>query len=620
MKKLLVLFFVAAMCVPSYGAHDILVYTTSTTATIFDLTAATRSVETKKGFLVIDIDLATGVVDTAQHVTYSGTSQQTEDVDVEFFDDVAGYIVGTYEDDDYYAEVYGTAAQTDVGFGAGNKKLVATSLSGHLVANADNCFGSGIVSATLDTVRTKAANAAVDPIDDVVDDIVAYLVTKNYFYPGYIQAQIDAAVAGRAGEDVLVTVLVPAGTYAESLDIHHPNVTLKSVSGKAATTIAPGADGQGVIEIGGEHVTIDGFTIRQGTQAYDADNPQEHTIWVYANYSTIKNCTIIGARGNQACIFIGDRDDTVADTYLRRYNDGTPSKGHTIQNNKFRYGTATAGSGEGWGIWAYNLTDDCLIKGNTFDGDAADVGHWNANEGGPGTGILIHNATNGDGTNAVIIEENTAQYLQYSWLTFYAAFPYNDSLIPGKFYEQQEDSAVEDVIVRNNTIQNLGKNALHESGVAVTFKGTKKDQSYDPGTADLDIGAGGVTIRNNTFCDNACGVCIDGPTNVLGGRGCVHMANNITIGPGNRISAHFTDGEDDGAGVYNGTIEEDQEGGPKLVTAEYNWWGSASGPYTAGTHPGANLTGTGNQVSDYVDYSPYWRKARLTHASAPLPE
>jgi hypothetical protein len=37
------------------------------------------------------------------------------------------------------------------------------------------------------------------------------------------------------------------------------------------------------------------------------------------------------------------------------------------------------------------------------------------------------------------------------------------------------------------------------------------------------------------------------------------------------------------------------------VNAENNWWGAASGPY----HPTLNSGGTGNEVSDYVDFSPY---------------
>jgi hypothetical protein len=579
-------------------AGNILVYKTSTTATVFDFNAQTTRRETMKGYLVLDVNLTSQKVLAAQHVTYSGTTQQTEVVDVVFHDDVPGYIVLEYSGDNYDAVLYGKDPNTDIGLGLTHKKPVAKSLRGHLLGSNDS--GSGIMNATLDTVWTKAANKNEDPITTVVDDIVNYLVGKKFYYPSFIQTQINEAIAERNGDEP-VTVTIGAGTYNEDLVIDEPNVTLKSARGKATTIITPGAAGQGVIEISGDNVTIDGFTIRHGTQASSVASPQEHTIWVHANNSTIKNCTIIGAGGNQACIFIGGRNGASGKAIYRYNATAGTTEGHTIQNNTFRYGTATTGSGEGWGIFAVKLTDDCLIKGNTFKGDAADVGHWNTNEGAPGTGIVIHSAAKGSGTNAVIIEDNTAQYVKYSWLTFNASYPYNDNLILGNFYEQPEDSTVEDVIVRDNTAHDLGKDALNKSGVAITFTGQDKDDSLTPANADLTIGAGGVTIRNNALYNNACGVYIAEPgswDDIT--YGCVITANNITINPDNSIYGNITDGPDSGYGVYNGTIEDNQDGGAVNVDAGNNWWGAATGPYDVN-----NTSGAGNQVSTGVDYTPY---------------
>ncbi len=593
MKKLLALLFVAAMCMPCYGIvnHNILVYTTSATATLFDLAAPARSTETEKGFLVIDIDLDTQLINDAAHVTYGGSSQEVEGVGVTVFDEVTGYIVVYYEDADSDAMIYGTAKQTDVGLGSTHKKLVAASLGGHLLVNNAE-LGSGTMNATLDTTRTKAANAgAGTAIADVVAAVEAYLVGKGYYYEGYIQARIDAASPGD-------TITISAGTYHESILIDVDNLTLKSASGAAATIIDPGADFQQAVEISGEHVTIDGFTIKHGTHAYDGTHPKEHTIWVHNNYSTIKNCTIIGAGNSQACIFIGDRE-TLGGTL--HYDDGTPSEGHTIQNNTFRWRQA----GTGWGIYALNLTDDCLIKGNKFNGDAADVGHFDdvTNEGAPGTGIIIQNATKGGGDYAVTIRDNTAQYIKYVWLTFTPTYPYN--LANGDMWEQPDDSTVEDVNICYNTVHNLGKDALHKSGVAIKFADQDKDPAYGGAkTADLTIGGDGVTIRNNALYNNALGVYIEEPSDEIGGDyGCVLGADNITIGPNNSIYNNFTNGTDPGAGVYNGTIEANQDApGAVIINAQYNWWGNRSGPYQATT----NLHGLGNQVSDNVDYAHYW--------------
>ena len=98
MKKLLALVFVAVICVPSYGS--ILVYKTTQTATVLDLTgSASLGKETEKGFLVLDIDLATQTVNSAQQITYSGTSGATLralSADVVFYDEVTGNIVADY--------------------------------------------------------------------------------------------------------------------------------------------------------------------------------------------------------------------------------------------------------------------------------------------------------------------------------------------------------------------------------------------------------------------------------------------------------------------------------------------------------------------------------------------
>jgi len=409
--------------------------------------------------------------------------------------------------------------------------------------------------------------------------------------PGKPYATITTAIGDAGTGD---TILVYADTYdaepAWPIDVDVADLTIRSVSGAASTIIDPGASGQGAIEISTTGVTFDGFTVKQGTQAYSASDLQEHTIWVHANYSTIKNNTIIGAGGNQACIYIGG--GTVGEPHdgyaaLFGYQVSTPL-GQTIRNNTFRY----AASGEGWGIFAYDLSDS-LIRGNQFVGDAADVGSWGTDEGAPGTGIIIHKATAATGSPSpgggyVDIRGNTAQYVKYTWLTFYSAYPYND--VAGKMYEQPEASTVDKVIVRHNTVS--------DCGTAVNFHRANKSDCY--GTtkcADLTVGSNGVTIGpGNEFYNNGDGIRIDDPKEKP--TGCIASvldADNIAIN-NNEIYDNTLDtsswwGTPQGYGVWNGTTT--------AVNAEDNWWGNDSGP--AGVGPG-----TGDAVSDYVDYDP-WR-------------
>jgi len=403
-------------------------------------------------------------------------------------------------------------------------------------------------------------------------------------------ATITAAIVAASTGD---TILVYDGTYSAEaswpIDVDKANLTIESVYSAASTIIDPGANGQGAIEISATGVTIDGFTIKQGTQAYSASNPQEHTIWVAANYSTIKNNTIIGAGGNQAGIYIGDRTaDQPTALAIWGYQVSTPL-GHRIRNNSFRY----AGSGEGWGIFAYDLSDS-LIASNQFVGDAADVGNWNVDEGAPGTGIIIHKATAATGSPSpgggyVVIEDNTAQYIKYTWLTFYAAYPYNDAV--GYMYEQPEPSTVDKVIVRNNTVS--------DCGTAVNFHRANKSDCYGAiKCAHLTVGSNKVTIGpGNEFYDNNYGVKVDGPKEKpTSCWACVLDADNIIIHNNNIYdNASF--------GVWNGA-DGNTEGycgggqGPKTVDAENNWWGDASGPGPVGP-------GGGDEVSANVDYDPW---------------
>jgi len=380
------------------------------------------------------------------------------------------------------------------------------------------------------------------------------------------------------------------------IDVDVEGVTITTNS---TPTIDPGAAGQGALMISANNVTIDGdgedgMIIIGGTQAYTAGNPQEHTIWVAANYSTIRDCKIINDRGNQACIYIGGRTAGVPSagaTAVYGYQVSQP-KGHTIENNTFRI----KNSGEGWGIFAYDLTDDCSINDNRFVGDAADVGAWAADEGAPGTGIIIHKASKGGGTNAVVVENNTAQYVKYTWLTFYAAYMYNDSV--GQGYEHPEDSTVEDVVVRGNTVQ--------DCRTAVNFANASKTIAPYGTTGLADLTIGGVVIGpDNSFHDNDDGVSVNEPKERSGSYACVKDPQNIQITQNNIYdNTPLVCGVDNGAGAG---VAHQVNGG--TVDAEENWWGDENGPTTSYVDTG------GDTVTSDVDFIP-WLDAAYSGGSA----
>jgi hypothetical protein len=165
MKKLLILFFVAAMCVPCCGS--ILVYKTSKTAAVVDFAGHSVAKVAEKGYLVFDVNLATQTVNDAQQVAYVAKENvpRVFAVTVVLYDDVPGYIFADYWYGNTGAVLSGKTSDGKVVGLAGQK--IAKTLKGQMLAFSDD-LGWGTMSATLDTKRTKAANDAEEDITDVV--------------------------------------------------------------------------------------------------------------------------------------------------------------------------------------------------------------------------------------------------------------------------------------------------------------------------------------------------------------------------------------------------------------------------------------------------------------------
>jgi hypothetical protein len=75
---------------------------------------------------------------------------------------------------------------------------------------------------------------------------------------------------------------------------------------------------------------------------------------------------------------------------------------------------------------------------------------------------------------------------------------------------------------------------------------------------------------------------------------------------GNAITANQVGVDDSGAEIHNNLIWDNviygvNNSSAGVADAENNWWGSCSGPY----HPTANPSGTGDAVSDNVDFTPW---------------
>jgi parallel beta-helix repeat protein len=75
-----------------------------------------------------------------------------------------------------------------------------------------------------------------------------------------------------------------------------------------------------------------------------------------------------------------------------------------------------------------------------------------------------------------------------------------------------------------------------------------------------------------------------------------NIANNkygIYVYTGNPVITYNNIYNNTGYGLYRATTS--------IMNAQDNWWGNATGPY----HPTANPAGTGNAVSNYVNFTPW---------------
>jgi parallel beta-helix repeat protein len=143
--------------------------------------------------------------------------------------------------------------------------------------------------------------------------------------------------------------------------------------------------------------------------------------------------------------------------------------------------------------------------------------------------------------------------------------------------------------IHNNTVSgNTYGISLQDKSLDTTIEhNTITDSDYD----GIDIcnfkgyAPTGTVIRYNTIADNNAlddatsgGIWIDSDVD----------GNEVTVNLNNIVNNNQF-------GIINTGTANDAD-------ARYNWWGDPTGPYQANTNP----SGTGNAVSDNVDYSPWW--------------
>ena len=193
LKVLIVILVMLGVCAPSFGY--VLVYNVVSRVRAVDNDAGKLVGTAVKGYLVMDFNDANNDFNEAAWITYG---KDSESVLVYTGPDDPGANVtlsGNYQSvsmftgDGWTIMVAGKIVNKAIGLS--NRAPIAYTMSGNFIVDSGSVYdgdmfdgdiltGSGAITITLNTVKTKAANQASESIDDVSGDLTDALDAADY--------------------------------------------------------------------------------------------------------------------------------------------------------------------------------------------------------------------------------------------------------------------------------------------------------------------------------------------------------------------------------------------------------------------------------------------------------
>jgi parallel beta-helix repeat protein len=185
---------------------------------------------------------------------------------------------------------------------------------------------------------------------------------------------------------------------------------------------------------------------------------------------------------------------------------------------------------------------------------------------------------------------------------------FNTSIIGAVIYQYSSR-----IVFFSNTFENNNQSVLsfyRTSDITVSFNMFEDNNAASSARSALMLYKSSENeVHNNTFYRNNRGIS-------LGEANNTHIRHNAIYGNSEGIRVSRTV---DGFTVVNLTVNynkiyNNKQSGievlnhsGKVIDAEYNWWGDASGPY----HPTNNSAGKGDNVTDQLDFDPWLRAAEV---------
>ena len=434
---------------------------------------------------------------------------------------------------------------------------------------------------------------------------------------GCIQDTIDIASPGD-------TINVAAGNYNENVNVDK-QITLQG-AGRDVVTVTAQNTGAHVFGVGANNVNISGFTVTGATGDWKAG---------IRLANGVQNCNIFNntASNNYTGIYLYSSSNNALTGNIANSNTHygiflyISNNSNTLTGNTTNFNTSfgiylwsssnntltgnIANSNTHYGIYLYSSSDGNALTENTCN--------ENTNN-----GIQLAYSSNNNTLTGNIANSNTGTYDYYGICLYsssgntlteniansngygiYLWFSSNNNTLTGNTTNLNTNKGIYVDDSSGNTL--TGNTANSNNNIGIYLDGSS-DNNLTGNTANSNTNEGIYLIEssNNTLTGNTANLNAYGI--YLRGYSSSPSSNNTLTG--NTVSSNtsygiyvscYSSGKvncnnivGNGGGVYNSGT-----GNPEL-DATQNWWGDASGP----THA-SNSGGTGDAVSDRVDYSPW---------------